>query len=298
MINNDRKPIVIALGYFDSLHIGHRKLLEYVKDMALKLNAKPAVLTFSNSLYSALGMSLAQIYTFLERKQIIHSLGIDTIISIFPDDIFINTSPQDFLEDLIVNNNIVGIVCGTDYKFGKEAKGGIPNLEQFASGNGIELKVVDLIHLLGSKVSSSDIRQMLLIGDIATANIMLGAPYSMIGRIVKGREVGRLLGFPTANLSVSEDKVFPRQGVYATSISIDGVSYKSLTHVGARPTFNVHNTAVESFIIDFNNKNIYDKVVKIYFYDLIRPIIKFDTPEDLIAQIKEDIDYSKQILRG
>lgn len=290
------KKIVIAMGFFDSVHIGHRFLIENAIEIAKDKGIQSAVFTFRDNLYSLQGSVINQIYTFDERQEIIQSLGIENIIAASGEENFINLSPNAFLDKLTSLYNIDTIICGNDFKFGKRAMGDIDLLKNYAKEKNIKIKVYDFVKYNDNKVSSRDIRELLKNGKIRKANILLGAPFFMSGRVVKGSGRGKVMGYPTANIELLADKVNLLQGVYVTSSLIDGIMYKSITNVGARPTFGSDENKIESYL-EGCNKNLYDKDIKVYFYDRIRDVVKFNNMEELTKQIANDLETSHRIIR-
>jgi riboflavin kinase/FMN adenylyltransferase len=289
--------IVIALGYFDSVHKGHRVLISKAKELAKKNGAECAVFTFSDNLYKAVGGTEPQIYTFEERQDIIYNLGAEHILAVKPDKEFIMLSPTAFLNGLIERFNVKGIVCGSDFKFGVYAEGDLNYLNKFLTQSSISLIIIDLVKFMQQKISSSDIRRLIINGEIARANELLNSPYMVMGTVIKGRGEGRNLGFPTVNVTLSEDKLRLLEGVYATTILFEGREYDSLTNVGGKPTFGIDNYNLETFIINYSGPELYDKMIKILFYDRIRDIIRFSNKEELALQIKFDLEYSRNIPR-
>jgi riboflavin kinase/FMN adenylyltransferase len=199
--------IVIALGYFDSVHKGHRVLISKAKELAKKNGAECAVFTFSDNLYKAVGGTEPQIYTFEDRQDIIYTLGAEHILAVKPDKEFIMLSPTAFLNGLIERFNVKGIVCGSDFKFGVYAEGDLNYLNKFLTQSSISLIIIDLVKFMQQKISSSDIRRLIINGEIARANELLNSPYMVMGTVIKGRGEGRNLGFPTVNVTLSEDKL-------------------------------------------------------------------------------------------
>jgi len=291
-----RGKISLALGFFDSVHRGHRALITKTADHALTCGIQSAVFTFGGNLYKAFSDDFGQIYNFEERKDIIKSLGIDLIIKAEPSKDFLNLSPLDFLNVLTESYNVDIVFCGEDFRFGEKAEGNIAFLRKYLESKDIDLVVFDMVKENGIKISTGDIRNLLMKGDVKTADYYLGSPFSITGEVIKGRGKGRFIGFPTANLSYPVEKIRLKDGVYATVVIFDGIPYKSITNVGGKPTFDDNTFGIESFIFNYSGKELYGHNIKVLFYERIRDVVKYQNIEELSLQIKSDIKKSKDIL--
>ena len=276
-------PIVICLGYFGSMHLGHQKLLEVAKRRADELNAKVALFTFSNNHLKVLGMDCSVVYTFEERLSIYENLGIDYVIAAEFDDSFRKQSGAQFVE-LLKKYNLKGVVCGFDYTCGRDRM----NAAQLSDSlNGVcSVYVVDAICLNGEKISTSRLREMLLRNDLEKANALLSEPYFLVGKVVSGRHVGSQIGFPTANLQISGEKELPL-GVYGGQTVVDGKLYRAIVNVGQKPTFGLDYVNVEAHLLDFEG-DLYGKQLKVALTKYLRPISKFNSAQELIEQLKKD----------
>jgi riboflavin kinase/FMN adenylyltransferase len=286
------KPVTLALGYFDSVHIGHRALINKSREFAHKADAECAVFTFRGNLYKVINSDQEQVYTFDERKEIFNELGVDIILAAEPDPGFINMSPQEFLNKLTSLYNIKKIYCGMDFRFGYGAKGDLDMLDNYFGLKGIDTEFFDMVTVGGAKISTRDIKRLIRSGDTHKAKDLLGSAYSVSGVVISGRKQGRIMGYPTANIKVDNEKVKPKEGVYATKVIIDGSAYNAVTNAGARPTFNESDYTVESHIINYRGE-MYGKHIKVLFYERIRDIRKFSSVQELTAQIKSDTEYIK-----
>lgn len=290
--NKCDKPICLALGYFDSVHNGHAALLsECVKSGYL-----PAVFTFRNNPQSQISGMTKQCYTFEERVSIFEKIGIEIVINCPFDKEFMNLSGVQFLDELYSNFNIKMVVFGTDYTCGVGASFKAEDVQKFFEQKGVFVKVMDLLKQEGKKVASRDIVKLLKEGNISEVNSRLPFPYFVIGKVVKGRNIGgNVVGYPTANLPYPEDKVELKAGVYKTNIIIDNKAYAGLTNVGAHPTFDDYNFNIESFVIGFDG-DLYNKQIKIEFEEYLRGIVKFDNATQLKNQI--DSDFQRVLAHG
>ncbi len=284
------EKIVVGMGFFDCVHAGHRVLIERVKAKARELSAKSAVITFSNNPYNRFEISDKLIYTYSERCLLFKDLDINYVIPFEFDERFGKTSKDDFLRDLFERFDIAGIVCGYDYRFGNNGDGNAEYLKHVAAQNNISLSVIEPVLLNGERVSSTLVKETLRSGNIKKANFLLTVPYFMTGEVIHGRGVGKIYGFPTANINISADKMLVKNGVYATRTVYDGEVRKSVTNVGAKPTFDESVVSVETLIKD-EKADLYGKQIKLEFTDFLRDIQKFSSPRDLADRIKKDIEY-------
>lgn len=284
-------PAVVALGFFDCIHIGHIKLIEECKLIAFKKNCKSAVFTFLNSPFDILGKRSGQILNFEERLKKLDSLDVDYCIAAQFDRQFSNLSPKDFLDCLIEGNSIEGIVVGEDYTFGKNGAGNVEFLAKWCQNNDIDLTIVDYAFDGDIKISSSTVRELLIEGNLKKANVYLGQPYFIIGDVICGSKRGRGIGFATANVAYPHDKLKIKAGSYYTRTFIDGVWLKSVTNVGDHPTFEDYNFNIESYIIYYKG-DIYGKKIVIEFLERIRDIYKFSNKEQLAERIRKDVKFA------
>ncbi len=283
---------VLALGLFDSIHIGHRYLIKKAQDYANSNNLEFLLLTFDDNFYKYINSKDKTIFTLQERKEIMAKLGINYYV-IPSTSQFFNLDAQGFY-NYLSQFNPKALFMGEDYTFG--AKGGWhpADMQEHYKDKKIAVFVVDLLEQNCQKVSSSRIKAHLAEGKIELANKLLCNEYFIIGNVVPGKKIGRTMDIPTANLDVTERKFLPKWGVYATKAEIDGKPYKGLTNVGNQPTFCSDKPCVEVHLLDFD-KQIYGKQIKISFIEHIRDIITFDSPTKLKQQIQSDIKKVENI---
>lgn len=279
------KPFVIALGFFDCMHLGHRALLNEAKSIADKYNCMVAMFTFSNNHFKVLGKDTKLIYTIEERRQIFEDLGVDlTVCSVF-DKNFMAMKSEEFLGRLF-SYDIKGVVCGFDYSCGSDiAKSS--DVVRYCNGKGVECHVVGEVTVGGEKVSSTLVRNLLTSGNVEKANKLLSQDFFICGTVVHGRGVGHTIGFPTANVAVAADKLLP-VGVYGGYVYIDGVRHKAIVNIGSKPTFDVDNQTLEAHILDFA-QDIYGKHIKVSVVEYLRGISKFSSVEQLCNQLRQDL---------
>ena len=287
-------PTVVALGYFDSVHLGHRQVIETAKALADELNVKPTVFTFGGNLRAMITRKNDKyVYSADERADILKEMGIDSVFVQRVDFDFLSMGKHAYLNWINKKFDIKGYVCGKDYKFGMFAKGNVDDLAKYAESKSQVLKIVDTLDADGKRISTSRIKLLLSAGDLKTANALLGRPFSLSGTVVKDRGVGTTLGFPTANLKLEKYKQPLREGVYAGHVFLDGVRYDSVINFGTRPTFGGTDTVIEAHIAGFSG-DLYDKKITLFFDGYIREIRKFFNEEDLKKQLASDLEFVKE----
>lgn len=281
--------VCVALGFFDSIHIGHSAIINRAKEVANTYKVKSAVFTFENDIDSIIKGNKGLVLTYEERLKKLSKLSIDTVISTIFTKEFSNLSAIEFFNLLTKNINVKAIVCGRDYRFGNKGVGDVALLKSLCKEKSITVEIVDDVILDNERVSTTRIKNLLLLGDIKTANVLLGESYSISGEVVHGREVGRQMGFPTANVIIPSEKAKLKLGVYKTHVIIDGKRYNGITNYGARPTFNLDDVLTETYIDGYVG-DLYGQSATVYFDDFIRDCVKFDTVDGLICQLKNDLE--------
>lgn len=293
-----KTPLAVALGFFDCIHNGHSLLVRTAKEYAREnadVGVKSALFTFCNDPSQVLGGE-KQIYDFKERSVSLEKLGLDTLVYTRFDNKFASIEPVRFLKNLTEKLNIRAIITGKDYTFGKEAKGNIVLLRNYCSEHQIDLIVKPFEVVDGKKISTSSMKNLVENGEIQKLNMLLSEPYFMLGEVVHARHVGTELGFPTANIKISDSKLKLASGVYSTVLSVDGKQYMSMTNVGAKPTFDIENFSIEAFILDFNG-DLYGKTVKLSFISRMRDIVRFSSAQELKNQLIRDEQSVRKIIK-
>ena len=288
---------VIALGLFDSVHRGHRSIIDYTFRTAERLRMTPAILTFDNDFFVALGRRDKLIYTIHERVKILEDLGFsrENILVQPSDPAFLGMNGEEFVRYLL-RLNAGAVVSGADYRFGRGGRWGAAELCRLTKEYGIAPFVCPLVKEWERKISSTDIREYLGIGEVKLAAHFLGRYFSATGDVIHDRGVGKSFGLPTANIRVDSRKLLPADGVYDTRALIDGKALPAVTNIGSRPTFNEGKPAFETHIIDFYD-DIYEKELTVVFIERIRGIFRFDSKEELKNQILSDIETVRRNLK-
>lgn len=287
---------VVTIGTFDGVHIGHQKIISRLLEVASQENGESVILTFfphPRMILHPEDPGIKLISTMQEKAERLEKLGIDhLIITPFTRD-FSNLSPQEYIRDILVGK--IGtrhIITGYDHRFGKDRKGGLEHLFEFSSQFNFDVEEIPEQDINEVAVSSTRIRNAVLSGDVQTAQDFLGYPFQLNGRVIRGDQIGRSLGYPTANLFIEESyKIIPADGIYAASVEIgkaaNARSYQGMAYVGHRPTINGMNRNIEVNIFNFN-EDIYNQAVRINFIAFIRGDQKFDSLDELTAQLGKD----------
>ena len=274
---------VLALGFFDGVHIAHRDLILTAKQAADERSLPLGIFTFGGNIKSG----VERIYTDNEKARIFESLGAD--FAVFANFAAIkDSSPEDFVNEILVSALGCRIaVAGFNFRFGKGAAGNAATLTELMAKRGGIAIIKNEITSDGKTVSSTRIRDLLISGRMREANSLLGAPYYIIGRVEHGNKTGRTLGFPTVNLPIAKGKIALRKGVYRSAIPIGNRIYSGVTNIGTCPTFDVREVHSETYILDFDG-DIYGEEICVYLLDFMRDEIAFSTPNDLKMQINID----------
>lgn len=275
------EKIICALGVFDGVHLGHQKILEEVIKLASKEKAKSIVITFETHPKKIISpdSSPSLLTTTEEKIKLIKKFKIDKVIVINFTESFSKITPEDFIKRFLVEKfKINFVVVGKNYFFGRNKKGDINLLKNFASKYGFIVKAIGYIKLNGITISSSKIRKALENGDIESANKMLGRNYEIEGIVTKGENIGRTIGFPTANIKPFHEAI-PGSGVYAVRIKVESKIYRGMCNIGFK--------GIEAHIFDFK-KNIYCRRIRIEFLKKIRNEKNFSNKDELLTQIKKD----------
>ena len=273
---------VMAFGFFDSIHIGHKKVIGDAVAMAKSMGTVSSVFLFRNNIYSLIGLPKEPIFDFEERVSFIEDLGADSVFYIDADKVFLSMSPYEFIAYLKDRVMIRGFTCGRDFTFGSKGIG-TPDDLMTAFGRGA---VSDLLLCDGEKVGTDRIKQALANGDISLAERFLGRTFSLRREVLRGRSDGRKMGFPTLNVALSSVPL--KSGVYFTNVYINDHKYKAVTNVGDHPTFADPIRNIESHLLDYDG-DLYGYKVIIEFLHYRRSIEKFGSASELARRIEQDV---------
>ncbi|MBU9722698.1 MULTISPECIES: bifunctional riboflavin kinase/FAD synthetase [Bacillaceae] len=296
----DFPEMVIALGFFDGVHKGHQEVILTARKEAEKRQLKCGVMTFFPHPKEVLRkVEEVQYLTSLEKKEeLIASLGVDYLFIVEFTKTFAELNPQQFVDGYLIDFNVKHVVAGFDYSYGRLGKGTMETLP-FHSRNKLSYTVVDKVEDNGRKISSTNIRLALDEGDIQLVNDYLGRTYETEGTVIQGEQRGRTIGYPTANIKSTGRTHLPTTGVYAVELKIKGQWRHGVCNVGYKPTFHDKKQlglSVEVHVFDFSG-NIYGEDVVIRWHGNIRSEKKFQSVEELIEQINNDVIVARKILK-
>ena len=297
--NIPSRDTVLAVGTFDGVHQGHQTLFKFLKEEAESRNLLSNVVTFRNNPREILipAINLNYISSLEDRIELIRSQQIDLITVLDFTRQLSCVKARDFCRLLVRDLRMKGLVVGPDFALGHNREGDIKTLEGIGEEMGFSIKVIDPKLYGEQPIRSRLLRKIISEGEVETACKMLGRPFKLCGVVSKGAGRGRSLGFPTANLDIESQLLVPGDGVYATWITVNGQKHKSATGIGTRPTFDSGQRSIESYIMDFKC-DIYDATVSLEFVARIRDELYFEQHEDLIRQMKNDVERATVILDG
>lgn len=283
---------VVTIGTFDGVHQGHRKIIAGIKDLAQKCGGETVLLTFfphPRMILHPEDESIKLINTISEKAYLLEQLGVDhLIITPFSRD-FSNQTAEDYVRDILVDKiGTKKIVIGYDHRFGKDRQGGLDDLQQLGPLYGFDVIEIPEQDINDVAVSSTRIRASLLAGEIELANTFLGYPFFITGTVIRGDQIGRQIGYPTANIVVEERyKLIPSDGIFAVKVWVGDDIYKGMAYIGSRPTVNGHTRNIEVNIFDFD-LDIYGQLIRMEFHNYVRGDIKFSSLDALKAQLAQD----------
>ena len=307
---------VVTIGTFDGVHLGHQKIIGKLVEEAAKTNGETVILTFfphPRMILHPEDHQLKLINNMIEKAALLSSLGVNhLIITPFTRD-FSNLSPENYIKDILVDKiGTKTIIIGYDHRFGKDRSGSLKELQHFSTTFNYKVEEIPEQDINDVTVSSTKIREAILAGDVKTAHNFMGHPFSLTGKVIKGDQIGRTLGYPTANLFIEENyKLIPSDGIYAVEVKIQDLRnknqvidnpfqpnqskiknqkskiYKGMAYIGHRPTINGMSQNIEVNIFDFAD-DIYHQHIQLDFLHFIRHDIKFENLEQLTAQLAKD----------
>lgn len=290
---------VIALGFFDGVHLGHGGLLRQARAVADRLQIPAAALTLDTHPDALLrGEAVALLNTPAERELLMRRLyGIDEVLTLHFDREVMRQPWEDFVRTTLAQRyHAAHLVCGHDYRFGAGGAGTPALLAQTARSLGIGFDCIPEIRLDGQTVSSTLIRRLLRDGEMRQAVRFLGHPHLLSGTVVRGRQLGRTLGIPTANMAVSESILLPRRGVYAAKARFDGQERLAVVNIGCRPTVHGETVTVEPWLLDFDG-DLYGHELCLALYDFIRPEREFPSLDALRAEILRNAEQVRRTVK-
>ena len=286
-----QQPTVLTIGTFDGVHLGHQKIIERVVTTARQEGLLATIFTFfpHPRMVVQHDKSLKLIHTLEEKKQLLQQLGVDLLVVQPFNEAFAQLTAEEFVSTILVQHlNVKKVIIGYDHRFGRNRTANINDMRLFGEKYGFAVEEISVQEVDEVSVSSTKIREALNKGDVITAEHYLGTPYSLTGTVVHGLKLGRTLGYPTANIQVTEDyKLIPKDGVYAVYSYIGERKVYGMMSIGKNPTIEGKGASIEVYFFDFNG-DLYDRELTIYFLKYLREERKFSSVALLKKQLQDD----------
>jgi len=290
------KDMVLAIGVFDGVHLGHKYLISQLTEQARQHDMLSGVVTFRQHPREVLSHhKLVYLTDLPERIRLLKNEGVDAVIALSFNRDVAQLGARHFVELLVKHLRMRGLVIGPDFSLGRNREGNADTLRKLGQEMRFSVTVIPQITVNGQIVRSTMVRDALTKGDVKKVNEMTGRPFNLKGTVTTGAGRGSKLGFPTVNLDTQPGQSLPADGVYATWAFIDGQAYQSITNIGLRPTFDGEGRTVETYIINYKG-NLYGQELKIDMVERLRGERRFDTVEELKKQIAEDVKQGVGIL--
>ena len=292
----ENTPKVLSLGMFDGVHFGHISIINLLKSVAQENNLETAILTFWPHPRKVFNPNdeIKLLNTLNEKLNLLENANLDVVFLKSFDENFRNLTGEEFVRQILVQKlNVKHIIIGHDHVFGKNKSGNFELLQKLSKELDFVVQQLDAVKEGEFNISSTKIRNCLANGNIIGANKMLGYHYSVSGKVIDGKKLGRTIGYPTANIEVDELKLLPKKGAYIVEVYVKNKFYKGMLSIGTNPTVNGEKLTVEVYILDFN-KDIYGEEITVKFRDFLHEEIKFESLEKLIERLDEDKRLTKE----
>ncbi|WP_295230430.1 bifunctional riboflavin kinase/FAD synthetase [uncultured Chryseobacterium sp.] len=284
------RPLALSLGMFDGVHIGHKSIIDELTKTGQEKDLETAILTFwphPRFVFNP-DEDLKLLNTLDEKTALMEKYGIQNLFLKEFDAGFRNLTGEEFVRQILVDTlHVKYLIIGYDHSFGKNKSGNFELLQKLSGELGFEVEQMEAINIHENNISSTKIRKALLTGNIKEANEMLGYSYSVSGKVVHGKKIGRTIGYPTANIETDSIKLLPKKGAYIVEVFVQGKQYKGMLSVGTNPTVNGEKLTVEVYILDFEG-DIYGRNITVKFRDFLHDEIKFEGMDKLIERLDED----------
>lgn len=285
-----QKPLALTIGMFDGVHRGHQSIIKKLTNTAHEKGLQTAAFTFWPHPRKVFNPNddLQLLNTIEEKTYLLEKNGIEILILKEFDEAFRNLTGEEFIRHVLVDLlDVKHLIIGYDHTFGKNKSGNFHLLQRLSHELGYTLEQVSAVDYGDQPISSTQIRNALVSGDIQSANEMLGYVYSVSGKVIHGKKLGRTIGYPTANIEVENLKLLPKKGAYIVEVFVNNQHYKGMLSIGTNPTVNGKELSVEVYILDFN-EDIYGKEISVNFHSYLHDEIKFDGLDGLIERLDED----------
>lgn len=289
------RPMAVTIGVFDGVHRGHQALIGRLSALAADRGLAAGVVTLHPAPITVIRPDVRIMYitSLEERIDLLRALGVDSVGPLTFTSELAQVSAADFVSTMRETLDMRLLVGGPDISIGRAREGNAAWLAENAPAHGFKVEIVRFLDDDGVKVGSSGIREAVARGDVATAAELLGRPFSLRGPVVRGFERGRTIGFPTANIAVSADRVLPALGVYVSRASFGQASYAAVTNIGTRPTFDDGRASIETYLLDFDG-DLYGRELRVELLHRLRGEERFSGVEALVAQIGRDVEAARQ----
>ena len=292
----ENTPKVLSLGMFDGVHFGHISIINLLKSVAQENNLETAILTFWPHPRKVFNPNdeIKLLNTLNEKLNLLENANLDVVFLKSFDENFRNLTGEEFIRQILIEKlNVKHIIIGHDHVFGKNKSGNFELLQKLSKELDFVVQQLDAVKEGEFNISSTKIRNCLANGNIIGANKMLGYHYSVSGKVIDGKKLGRTIGYPTANIEVDELKLLPKKGAYIVEVYVKNKFYKGMLSIGTNPTVNGDKLTVEVYILDFN-EDIYGDEITVKFRDFLHEEIKFESLEKLIERLDEDKRLTKE----
>ncbi len=288
---------ICTIGVFDGVHLGHRSLIQATIDEARSRGYASAVITLHPHPKMVLvpGSEVAVLTPIDDRVELIRELGVDIVVPLTFTRELSELNAREFIGLLQKHLHMAGLVVGPDFALGRGREGSIPVLKEMGEEMGYTVKAITFLQEDSQRVSSTAVREALAEGDVAAVARLLGRPFFMHGDVVHGAARGHRLGYPTANIKSDGSRALPADGIYATRVHVGAKRYNAATYVGTRPTFDHGDRVVEVFLLDFEG-DLYGTDLRVEWVDKVRDDRKFNSADELVAQMAKDIEHAKGML--
>lgn len=285
-----KTPLALSIGIFDGVHKGHQSIIKKLNSIAQEKNLESAILTFwphPRTIFNP-NDDLKFLNTIEEKIYLLEKKGVQNLFLKEFDEEFRNLTGEEFVKQVLVEKlNVKHLIIGHDHTFGKNRSGDFSLLQKMSSEYDFEVEQLEAVDFQDKHISSTQIRNALLEGNVKEANEMLGYVYSVSGKVVHGKKIGRTIGYPTANIAADPAKLLPKKGAYIVDVFVKNKHYKGMLSIGTNPTVNGNSLSTEVYILDFNG-DIYDEIISVNFRDFLHDEIKFESLEKLIERLDED----------
>lgn len=287
-LKKEKYPLVVTIGSFDGIHLGHQKLIKETVKLSKIKGYKSAVITFDPHPLTIINkINRLNILTLSDKFKLIEKFDVDFLIVIKFDEQFLKISKNDFVTKYLLKLNTKDVVVGDDFKFGYKGEGKAVEITEL-SNNLITTRIIEIVKIDNEKIGSTKIIKLLNNGNIEQVNNLLGYNYNFIGNVIKGKQIGRKMGFPTANINNDDVKRMLKTGVYGVNVYFNNKSFLGMMNIGHNPTCNfTDNLSIEINLFDVN-KDLYKQTLKIEVFCFIRDELKFNNVDELIAQLEKD----------